>query len=171
MYPNLQKIKARLTLLNVAPHSIIKDGTYNIYTLNGDSSLGKPYEFEISFVSPTSLRVEEMVDTDVHILLEDEKNSIEKKEIYGKVFFAKEESKIDRKFVYKLKVVHPLFYLGTTKRYEIYQEMTVVDIISKIVLSYAGLLNLVFTPHTPPPPKREYTTQYEQSDLEFIQMP
>ena len=89
MYPNLQKIKARLKLLNVAPHSIIKDGTYNIYRLNGSSALGEPYEFDISFVSPKSLQVEEMVDTDVYILLEDEKNPAEKKEIYGKVFMAK----------------------------------------------------------------------------------
>jgi len=170
MYPNIQKIKARLTLKDIAPHGVIKDGTYNIYTLTGESELGRPYEYEVSFVSPAKLAVEDMVDTNVHILLEDEKDGSEHRDIYGKIYEAKEENVIDRKYVYKIKVVHPLYYLKETRRYEIYQDMSVVDIIGKVVLSYAGLLNLEYNPKVIPSPIREYTTQYEQSDLEFIQM-
>lgn len=170
MYPELQKIKARLSLLELAGHGVVKDGTYNIYTLVGESELGKPYEYDVSFVSPVKIVIEDLVDTNVHILLEDEKNKSEHRDIYGKVFKANEESRIDRKYVYKIKVVHPLYYLGETKRYEIYQEMSVVDIIGKVVLSYAGLLDLKYNPKVIPKPTREYTTQYYQSDLEFIQM-
>jgi len=170
MYPDLQKIKARLTLLDMAAHGVVSDGTYNIYTLKGESELGKPYEYDITFISPVVLKVEDLVDTNVHILLEDEKRSSEHRDIYGKVFQATEESLIADKYVYKLHVVHPLYYLGETKRYEIYQDMPVVDIIGKVIQSYAGLLNLEFNPKVIPKPKREYTTQYYQSDLEFIQM-
>ena len=170
MYPDLQKIKARLTLFDMPSHGIISDGTYNIYTLHGESELGKPYEYNISFISPVVLKVEDMVDTNVHILLEDELDRSEHRDIYGKVFQAKEESLIADKYVYKLHVVHPLYYLGETKRYEIYQDMSVVDIIGKVIQSYAGLLNLEYNPKVILKPKREYTTQYHQSDLEFIQM-
>ena len=170
MYPDLQKIKARLTLLGVAPHPLIADGSYSIYTLTGESALGEPYWYDISFVSPFSLKVEALVDRDVHVLLEDEKNASEKREIYGKIYHASEESMIDKKYLYKVKVVHPLYYLNETKRYEIYQEMNTVEIIQKIVLMYAGLLDLEFEPHIQPGVKREYTTQYAQSDLHFIQM-
>lgn len=170
MYPELQKIKARLMLKDMSPHGLIGDGSYNIYTLTGESEIGKPYEYEVSFVSPKKLVIEEMVDTDVDILLEDERIASEKRVICGKIYKASEENVIDRKHVYRIKVVHPLYYLGETKRYEIYQDKTVVDIIRQVVTSYAGLLDLKFLMKVAPGPKREYTTQYHQSDLEFIQM-
>ena len=130
MYPDLQKIKARLTLLDMPAHGVISDGTYNIYTLQGESELGKPYEYTISFISPNVLDVEAMVDTNVHILLEDERRpaypkgisslrSGQHRDIYGKVFQATEESLIADKYVYKLHVVHPLYYLGETRRYDV----------------------------------------------------
>jgi len=151
-------------------HGVVSDGTYNIYTLQGESELGRPYEYTITFISPVVLKVEDLVDTNVHIMLEDEKRSSEHRDIYGKVFEASEESIIADKYVYKLHVVHPLYYLGETKRYEIYQDMSVVEIINKVIKSYAGLLDLKFNPKVIPKPIREYTTQYHQSDLEFIQM-
>jgi len=165
MYPNLQKIKARLTLLDMAAHGVVSDGTYNIYTLTGESELGKPYEYTITFISPNVLKVEDLVDTNVHILLEDERRGVEHRDIYGKVFQATEESLIADKYVYKLHVVHPLYYLGETKRYEIYQDMPVVDIIGKVVRFYAGLLNLEYNPKVIPRPKREYTTQYHHRHI------
>jgi len=170
MYPEIQQIKARLKLLDSSPHPLVTDGTYNIYTLKGESSLGFPYWYDVSFVSPKRIKVEDIADTNIYILLEDENISSEKKEIYGKIFKVLEEGMIDKKHLYSVKVVSPLYYLGETKRYEIYQDMTVVDIIQKIITAYGSLLDLVFESHIPPPPTREYTTQYYQSDLEFIQM-
>ena len=170
MQPNLQQIKARLTLLETEMHTRVSDGTFSIYKLTGESELGKPYEYEVTFISSHRLQVENLVDTDVHLFLNDELKRDDKREIYGKIFKAKEESLIADKYVYKIKVVHPLYYLGMTKRYEIFQEMSAMEIIQKIVNGYSGLLDLKFLSPAPPRKKREYTTQYEQSDLEFIQM-
>jgi len=167
---NKQEIIARLKLLETQAHQSIKDGSFNIYKLEGESSLGEPYEYSIDFISPKRLKVEELVDTDVQISLSDQLNKNEEREIFGKVFQAKEESIIADKYVYKLKVVHPLYYLNTTKRYEIYQELSSMEIIKQIIQQYAGLLDLDFLSLAPPRKKREYTTQYEQSDLAFIQM-
>ena len=50
-----QNIKARLNLLNYKPNQIlglgILDGSFSVYELSGTSSVNKPYEFEITFVS------------------------------------------------------------------------------------------------------------------------
>jgi len=167
---DLQQIKARLTLLETQIHSSVSDGTFNIYKLNGESQLGEPYEYNITFISPHRLKVEELVDTDVKIELQDELKRDEQRVILGKIFKASEESIIADKYVYSLQVVHPLYYLNTTKRYEIYQDLSAMEIINKIVKHYAGLLDLDFKSPAPPRKKREYTTQYQQSDLEFIQM-
>ena len=165
-----QNISARLTLLETNLHTRVKDGTFNIYKLKGKSSLGEPYSYTISFISPHRLKVEELVDTDVKIELSDDKDRSENRVILGKVFKASEESIIADKYIYSLKVVHPLYYLKTTKRYEIYQDMSAMEIIQQIIQQYAGLLDLDFKSPAPPRKKREYTTQYHQSDLAFIQM-
>jgi type VI secretion system Vgr family protein len=165
-----QDISARLSLLETQTHSRTSDGTFNIYKLSGESQLGEPYEYNINFISPHKLNVEELVDTDVKIELQDAKDKDDHRVIFGKVFKASEESIIADKYVYNLKVVHPLYYLKTTKRYEIYQDMSAMEIISQIVKQYAGLLDLHFISSAPPRKTREYTTQYQQSDLEFIQM-
>jgi type VI secretion system secreted protein VgrG len=165
-----QDIKARLTLLETQVHSRTSDGTFNIYKLKGESQLGEPYEYSINFISPHKLEVEALVDTDVKIELSDAKDIEDHRVIFGKVFQAKEENIIADKYVYSLKVVHPLYYLKTTKRYEIYQDMSAMEIIQQIIKQYAGLLDLHFLSSAPPRKTREYTTQYQQSDLAFIQM-
>ncbi|HFD13834.1 MAG TPA: type VI secretion system tip protein VgrG, partial [Epsilonproteobacteria bacterium] len=122
--------------------------------------------------SPVKLEVAELVDTDVKLLLQDEKDFTKKREIYGKIYQAKEANKVADKYLYTLTVVHPLFYLGLNQRYEIFQEKSAYAIIQEILGRYKALLHIDFgtniAPHTFI--QREYTTQYKQSDLEFIQM-
>jgi len=95
-----------------------------------------------------------------------------KREIYGKVYRTKADDKVADQFLYTLTVVHPMFYLGLNQRYEIFQDMTPIDIITQLLGRYAGLLNIAFGSNIPPGSTivREYTTQYKQSDLEFVQM-
>ena len=168
----LQKIKPRLTLLNAKPNHTATDGTFSIYKLSGKSQLGQPYTYNVTFTSLDKLDVEALVDTDVKLLLQDEKDFAKKREIYGKIYQAKEDDKVADKYLYTLTVVHPLYYLGLNQRYEIFQEKNAYEIIQEILGRYKALLQVDFhtniAPHTFI--KREYTTQYKQSDLAFIQM-
>jgi type VI secretion system secreted protein VgrG len=168
----LQKIKPRLTLLNAKPNHTATDSTYSIYKLSGKSQLGQPYTYKVTFTSLDKLEVEALVDTDVKLLLQDEKDFAKKREIYGKIYQAKEDDKVADKYLYTLTVVHPLYYLGLNQRYEIFQEKNAYEIIQEILGRYKALLQIDFhtniAPHTFI--KREYTTQYKQSDLAFIQM-
>ena len=168
----LEKIKPRITLLGGKPNPETSDGTYSIYKLEGEHALGKPYEYEVTFSSLHKLEVHDLVDTDVKVLLQDEKDPSRKREIYGKVYRSKADDKVADQFLYTLTVVHPMYYLGLNQRYEIFQEMTPIDIITQLLGRYAGLLNIAFGSNIPPASTnvREYTTQYKQSDLEFVQM-
>lgn len=168
----LQKIKPRLTLLAGKENPETNDGTYSLYKLEGEHELGKPYMYEVTFSSLHKLEVHDLVDTDVKILLQDEVDVSRKREIYGKVYRSKADDKVGDQFLYTLTVVHPMYYLGLNQRYEIFQEMTPIAIITELLGRYAGLLNIAFGSNIPPASSsvREYTTQYTQSDLEFIQM-
>ncbi|MEJ2373675.1 MAG: type VI secretion system tip protein VgrG, partial [Sulfurimonas sp.] len=93
-----QKIVTKITVKNLSNES------FNVYRLDGTSEVGKPYEFELSFVSLHSINIEEIVDTDVKITISDE-NSFQEKVIYAKIYKATEDSVVASKYMYKLHVV------------------------------------------------------------------
>ncbi|QKF81500.1 type VI secretion system Vgr family protein [Halarcobacter ebronensis] len=169
-----QDISCRLNLLNYKNNDTVGvyDGNYSVYKLKGNSSVNNPYMFNLVFVSDEFINVEDIVDTDVELKLTDEVNPLIKKTIYGKVFKAKEDSVVSRKYLYEIQIVSPLYYLGLNNRYEIFHEKKVSDIISEIINRYAQILNLKIDVKLDliKAPIREYVTQYNQSDLKFIQM-
>jgi type VI secretion system secreted protein VgrG len=169
-----QDINCRINLLNYKNNETIGvvDGNYSVYKLNGESSVNKPYIFNLVFVSDEYIEVEDIVDTDVEIKLRDDVNPLVKKTIYGKIFKAKEDSIVARKYLYEVQIVSPLYYLSLNNRYEIFHEKKTSDIITEIINRYAQILNLKINVKIDllQAPIREYTTQYNQSDLKFIQM-
>ncbi|MBD3798088.1 MAG: type VI secretion system tip protein VgrG, partial [Campylobacterales bacterium] len=169
-----QDINCRINLLNYKSNETIGvvDGNYSVYKLNGESSVNKPYIFNLVFVSDEFINVEDIVDTDVEIKLRDDVNPLVKKTIYGKIFKAKEDSIVARKYLYEVQIVSPLYYLSLNNRYEIFHEKKTSDIITEIINRYAQILNLKIDVKIDllQAPIREYTTQYNQSDLKFIQM-
>ncbi len=160
-----QKIVTKITVKNLSNES------FNVYRLDGTSEVGKPYEFELSFVSLHSINIEEIVDTDVKITISDE-NSFQEKVIYAKIYKATEDSVVASKYMYKLHVVSPLYYLQFNQRYEIYHDKKACDIITEVLNRYSSLLHIKIENKIDSEkiPTREYTTQYKQSDLEFITM-
>jgi len=169
-----QKISAQLKLpeYNEVMSFIPGRDSYSVYELEGTSSVTSGYEFTANFVSDEVINVEEIVDTQAEISLRDESNPLNSKKLYGKILKAQEFGSIARKKLYKITIVSPLHYLSLNKRYEIYQEMSVPDIIASVISKYMGLLDLQLEVKvdTQTIPKRHTCTQYAQSDLEFMQM-
>lgn len=170
----IQEIKARLRLINYRSNDVFGniDGNYSIYELKGISGVNKVYEYEINFVSNEKIEVEEIIDTDVEIVLEDLVNYSKKKKIYGKICKAIEDSVVGKKYMYKIVVVHPMYYLGLSNKYEIFHNQTVSQIVNTIITRYSPLLNISLEIRIDDTkyPVKEYTTQYNQSDLDFIKM-
>lgn len=160
-----QKISTTLVLKQLQGES------FNVYKLNGTSEVGKPYVFDLFFVSSHPISVEDIVDTDVKVTIKDE-NSHQHKEIYAKIYKAAENSVVASKYMYELQVVSPLYYLQFNNRYEIYHDKKASDIITEVLNRYGSLLNIKIDNKTDnaKAPMREYTTQYDQSDLDFITM-
>lgn len=113
MYDNTQQlIRSRLTLLNAPSDRHTPDGNYNIYAFTGEESLGQPYVYEVSFMSPVLLEVQTLVDSNVKVLLQDVKAVDKQREFYGKVYQASHTDSVGDKHLYTFTVAHPLFYLG-----------------------------------------------------------
>ena len=167
----LQKIRSTLRFED-SPNQKLPHFPLPVYRVEGFERLGFCSEYEITVVSATPLVIEELSDRDVTLAFEDEKASQNRKEICLKIYEAKERSPVGDKHLYTLKAVHPLYYLKLNRRYEIYQDKSAYEIIDTILKRYKALLDIVF--HTDIAPhlfiKREYSVQYAQSDLEFIQM-
>ncbi len=168
----LQKISARLYIDSPSPNLLPDSGWLPVYELEGSNRLGYPDEYEVTAVSAVRVKLEELADKEAAIEIIDEKNPDSKRTVKGMVYEIKERSRVGDKHLYTVRIVHPLFYLGLTRRYEIYQDKSAYEIIDTLLRGYRSLLNIEF--HTDIAPnrfiKREYTTQYAQSDLEFIQM-
>lgn len=169
-----QDIKCRVNLLNYKNNQTfgVSDGNYSVYTLSGESKINSPYVFDLVFVSDEFIYVEDIVDTDVNIILEDNIDLSINKKIFGKIFEASEHSIVAKKYLYSIKVVSVLAYLNMTNKYEIFHDKKVSDVILTIINRYKELLNLNVEVKIDllNEPTREYLTQYNQSDLEFIQM-
>ena len=171
-----QDISCRLRLLNYKPNAIlglgILDGSFSVYKLEGQSGVNTPYSFTLTFVSDEFIQIEDIVDTDVQITLKDEVNPLVKKTIFGKIFKACEDGSVARKKLYEIHVVSPLHYLGLNNSYEIYHDKKASDIIVSIIQRYTQLLNIHIEVKLDllTAPIKEYTTQYNQSDLDFILM-
>jgi type VI secretion system secreted protein VgrG len=175
MQEKRQKVYARLHLLSAGtpnPTEGVGDGSYSVLKLSGKSSLNAPYAYRVTFVSDAELSVEKLADTDAKIMLRDENSPMRKREIFGKIAEIGESTSVAKKQIYRATVVSPFYYLQFNKRYKIYQEMSVPEIIIAVVNASGHLLNLTVENRLDMHnfPKREICTQYNQSDADFVRM-
>ena len=115
-------INARLTLTNL-------DKEFSILSLQGDTAVNKPYEFNMDIVSNTQLDIAKITDTDGFFVLKHGDDYNVQRTVYGKVLKAKESSSISSKFIYNITLVSPLYYLSLNKRFQIYQGKNVPQLI------------------------------------------
>ena len=168
-----RRVNCRLRLPEYKPtSSIIAPDSYSVYTLEGKSEVSRSYEYAIVFVSDESIPVESIADTLCEITLRDEIKPLSSKKIAGRISHAKENGSVGRKHLYEITVISPLYYLSLNRRSEIYMDKSVPDMIATLIKRYNALLNLNLIVKTDPLryQTRHYTTQYEQSDYEFITM-
>jgi hypothetical protein len=73
--PN-QKITARLKIKDFIPNITVSDGSYSVYEFDGKSSVNKPYEFNITFVSDREIDITLLNEKDIELSLEDNYETI-----------------------------------------------------------------------------------------------
>ena len=168
-----QRINARLKLSGSEEMPSIPGlDTYSVYELRGDGYVSRSFSHVVTFVSDRDLDVEALADTEAELILSDEQRPLAGKNIFGRIFKAEEAGSVARKRLYKIELVSPLRYLETNRRFEVYQDKSVPEIVTEIIGRYDALLHLSLVNKTDAArfPKRHYTTQYAQSDFDFITM-
>ncbi len=146
--------------------------SYSVLELEGESAVSRGYRYNILFVSDENIAVEAIADTEVEVSLKDEISPLNSTTIHGRVSMAQEAGSVGRKQLYRIEVVSPLYYLSLNRRYEIFQDKNVLDIITEIIGRYEALLHLSLSVKADPLRYsiRHTCTQYAQSDYEFITM-
>ena len=152
--------------------ALSSDSSFSVLKIDGKTSVSKAYKFKISIVSNEPIKIEDVVDTNALLTLSNENDISQQREIHGKIFKIKENSNMLNKYLYDITLVSPFYYLGLNKRFEIFQGKNVPEIISQIIQKYASILNINVETKIEKQnyPTREYCTQYNQSDLDFISM-
>ncbi len=171
--PLHQRINARLKLSDSeAMPSIPGLDTFSVYELKGNGTVSRSFSHMITFVADRDFDIETLCDTEAELILSDEQRTTVKKSIFGRIFRAEEAGSVARRRLYTITLVSPLYYLEFNRRYEVYMDKSVPEIVSEIIGRYDALLHLSLLNKTDPVrfPKRHYTTQYAQSDFDFITM-
>ena len=140
---------------------------FGVYSLKGYERLNEPYEFEIELVSP-----EEGIDLLTLLrspaLLTMHDNSGGKRLVHGSVREAQQLHTANRFTHYKIWLAPRLWYLGLNQEHRIFQNKTVVNIISEVLKKQGFPDSEVAWKMRESYEKREFCVQYGESDLHFI---
>ncbi len=149
--------------------SALDPDTFRVAEFSGTESISQTFEFEIELVSSDAeIDFEDVINNPATLTIA--RGDDEASEISGIVVdFIQSyqiEGKSGYKYLYRMVLVPRLWRLGLSTQSRIFQDLTVQDIVTN-VFKDAGVdhewnLKSSYDP-------REYTTQYKETDLEFVQ--
>jgi len=166
-----QELISTIKILKYTSSARESDSEFDVYKFNGESALNKTYSFKIYFVSETPLEIEYIADKEARFTITDV-HTQEEKNICGRIMEISENSVVGNKYKYIATIVSPIQYLETNVVSKIFHKKTAVQIIKEVMKDYSAVLNihLEIKLDLHKCPIRDYTTQYNQSDLSFINM-
>ncbi|RNF35919.1 type VI secretion system Vgr family protein [Paracoccus methylarcula] len=138
--------------------------------LSGHDSLSRCFEFDISAISGTpDLKSNDLLGQEVGLKLTADRDNPDVARFFHGIVdgFRFAGSDDEGHWLYHLILRPRLWLLGKTTDNRIFQEMTVVDIVSEI-LDQHGCTDYEWNLLSKPP-QRDYCVQYDESDLNFVQ--
>lgn len=141
--------------------------TFGVYAFSGFERVCSPYEFSVELVSPSpSVDCTALLGTLTCLSIAD--RSGEERLVHGLIRHMEQLHTANRFTHYRCSIVPRLWFLGQISDHRIYQNLSVLQIIDKLLKeqgfpaeSYAFKLFFTYEP-------REYCVQYGESDLHFI---
>lgn len=133
--------------------------------LTGDEGLNRPYRYELELVCPlgTAMAFEDLLGQELTARLELGANQ----RYFSGVVQELEETDRDRAFTYYRAVVVPLLaLLGLRVQSRIFQDLSVPEILKKVLDVPKLKVKYQLTGQYP---TRPYTVQYDETDLDFVQ--
>jgi len=154
----------------------LDEESFLVLSMEGEERMNRPYRFEFELLSRDA-------DIDFQAIMKEQATLGIKQGIVsssgrkgmitvyrsGTLAAFEQIGKINEWTKYKAVLVPPLWRLSLSYQSRIFQDMTVPDIVSKILID-AGIPSdrFKFMPHSRTYPKREYVVQYEENDLDFL---
>lgn len=138
--------------------------------MHGHDSLSRCFEFTISAVSGTpDIDANGLLGEEAGLVLQNDPDFPEPPRFFHGIVdrFRFSGANEDGNWLYELTLRPRLWLLGKTTDNRIFQQMTVIDIVSEL-LDQHGCPDYEWQLQRKPPP-REYCVQYGESDLDFIQ--
>ncbi|WP_027912266.1 type VI secretion system tip protein TssI/VgrG [Pseudomonas sp. URIL14HWK12:I7] len=138
---------------------------FQVLAFTGEEAISRPYLFNVEFVSERpDLDLENLFDVEAFLTFDAKGNGI-----HGRVYHIAQSSNGERLTRYRLALVPHLSYLRHRISQRIYQQFSVPKIVA-LVLEEHGILGDAYRFHLGATyPERDYCTQYDETDLHFIQ--
>ena len=143
-------------------------GGFSVYSFSGYEEACKPYEFSVELVhQSSSVDINGLTGTPASLSISD--RSGEKRLVHGIIREMKQLHTANRFTHYRAIIVPKIWFLGQTRDHRIFQNLTVVDIIQKLLKEqgFAGEESSFKVGQKLEP--REYCVQYGETTLHFIQ--
>lgn len=153
---------------NQTPFSLTIDGfahDFQVLAFTGDEAISRPYLFNVELVSERSdLDLESLFDLEAFLTFDTKGNGI-----HGRVYHIAQSGNDQRLTRYNLALVPHLSYLRHRINQRIYQQFSVPKIVA-LILEEHGIVGDAYRLHLGSTyPERDYCTQYDETDLHFIQ--
>ncbi|WP_339481155.1 MULTISPECIES: type VI secretion system tip protein TssI/VgrG [unclassified Pseudomonas] len=150
---------------NQTHFSLTIDGfeqAFQVLAFTGKEAISRPYFFSVEFVSEQpDLDLDSLFDVEAFLTFDSKGNGI-----HGRVYHIAQSSNGQR---LTLALVPHLSYLRHRINHRIYQQFSVPRIVA-LVLEEHGILGDAYRFHLEATyPERDYCTQYDETDLHFIQ--
>lgn len=138
---------------------------FQVLAFTGEEALSRPYLFSVDFVSERSdLALESLFDREAFLTLDAKGNGI-----HGRVYHIVHSAHGQHLMRYSLALVPQLSYLRHRINRRIYQQFSVPKIVA-LILEEHGVVGDAYRFHLGATyPDREYCTQYNETDLHFVQ--
>ncbi|WLH44046.1 type VI secretion system tip protein TssI/VgrG [Pseudomonas beijingensis] len=138
---------------------------FQVLAFTGEEGINRPYLFNVECVSERSdLDLESLFDKEAFLTLDAKNNGI-----HGRVYHIAQSGHGQRLTHYRLALVPHLSYLRHRINQRIYQQFSAPKIVA-LILEEHGILGDAYRFHLEATyPQRDYCTQYDETDLHFIQ--
>jgi type VI secretion system secreted protein VgrG len=160
------------TIHRIARHefaaSALGPETFRVVRFEGTEAISRPYRFEVELVSDDpEVAFEDVIDKPATLTMY---RGDDPSEVDGIVVDFEQSHEAggqsEFRYAYRAVLVPRLWRLGLSFQSRIFQNLTVEEIISKVLddagVDYVFKLSASYDP-------REYTTQYKETDLDFVQ--
>ena len=141
------------------------DSDFQVLSFTGREALNTPFEFELELVSEkTSINLESLLHKLAFLQLSPSGSGI-----HGLIYSIAQGEAGKRLTRYKISLRPQLSYLAHRFNQRIFQQMTVQQIISQVLEEHGILASDYHFQLSAIYPERIYCTQYDESDLHFVQ--